>query len=66
MRMDLVEPLEFELDDIRPKKDEIKEKSMAKVIEFYMPKHFKRPVQGAPQAQSARIIEFCSQTKQSA
>jgi hypothetical protein len=39
---------------------------MAKVIEFYVPKHFKKPVQGAPQAQSARIIEFCSQTRKSA
>ena len=49
-----------------PQKDEIKDMVMAKVIEFYVPKHFKKPVQGAPQAQSARIIEFCSQTRKSA
>jgi len=44
----------------------IKEVVMAKVIEFYVPKNFWRPLKWAPQLQCAKVIEFCSQTKKSA
>jgi hypothetical protein len=50
----------------RPYKDEIEEMVMAIVIEFYVPKRFQRPLQGASQAQSAKVIEFSSQTRKSA
>jgi len=39
---------------------------MAKVIEFSVPKNFRRPLKWAPQMQCAKVIEFCSQTKKSA
>jgi hypothetical protein len=39
---------------------------MAKVIEFYIPTHFRKPVKLAPEPQSGKLIEFCSQTKKSA
>ena len=39
---------------------------MAKVIEFYIPKNFRKPLRTSPQPQLGRIIEFCSQTKRSA
>jgi hypothetical protein len=39
---------------------------MAKVIEFYVPKKFRRPLKWAPPMQSGKVIEFCSQTKKSA
>jgi hypothetical protein len=39
---------------------------MAKVIEFYIPTRFRRPVKGSQQAQSGKLIEFCSQTRKSA
>jgi hypothetical protein len=39
---------------------------MAKVIEFYVPKNFRRPLKWASQLQRGKIIEFCSQTKKSA
>jgi hypothetical protein len=39
---------------------------MAKVIEFYVPKNFLRPLKWVPQLQRGKIIEFCSQTKKSA
>lgn len=44
----------------------IKETVMAKVIEFYVPKNFRKPLKWAPQLQSGKVIEFCSQTKKSA
>jgi len=67
MRMDLVAPLECERGCSRPpRRNEIEEIVMAKVIEFYVPKRFQRPFQGASQAQSAKVIEFCSQTRKSA
>ena len=44
----------------------IKEGVMAKVIEFYVPKNFRKPLKWAPQLQCGRVIEFCSQTKKSA
>jgi hypothetical protein len=39
---------------------------MAKVIEFYIPKNFRRPFKSMVQSQHGKIIEFCSQTKRSA
>jgi hypothetical protein len=39
---------------------------MAKVIEFYVPKSFRKPLKWAPQLQCEKVIEFCSQTKKSA
>jgi hypothetical protein len=37
---------------------------MAKVIEFYVPKSFRRPLKSASQLQSEKVVEFCSQTKE--
>ena len=45
---------------------EMKEVVMAKVIEFYIPKRFRRPLKPVPQAQVGKIVEFCLQTKKSA
>jgi hypothetical protein len=40
---------------------------MAKVIEFYVPKNFRKPLQGwAPALHCGKIIEFCSPAKKSA
>jgi len=39
---------------------------MAQVIEFYVPKNFRKPLKWTPQLQSGRVIEFYSQTKKSA
>lgn len=39
---------------------------MAKVIEFYVPKNFRKPLKRAPQEQYGKVTEFCSQTKKSA
>ena len=39
---------------------------MAKVIEFYVPKNFRKPSKCASQLQCGKIIEFSSQTKKSA
>ncbi len=39
---------------------------MAKVIEFYVPKNFRKPLKWAPELHYGEIIEFCSQTKKSA
>jgi hypothetical protein len=39
---------------------------MAKVIEFYIPKNFRKPFRTAAQPQLGKIIEFGSQTKKSA
>ena len=36
---------------------------MAKVIEFYVPKNFRKPLRTAAQPQLGKIIEFCPQTK---
>ena len=44
----------------------IKEIFMAKVIEFYIPKDFRKPLKWAPQLRCGKVIEFCSQTKKSA
>ena len=39
---------------------------MAKVIEFYIPKNFRKPLNRAPQLQCGKIVEFSLQTKKSA
>jgi len=39
---------------------------MAKVIEFFVPKNFRKPLKWVPQLQCGKVIEFCSQTKKSA
>ena len=36
---------------------------MAKVIEFYIPKNFRKPLRTVAQTQLGKIIEFCPQTK---
>jgi len=45
---------------------EIREVVMAKVIEFYVPTRFRRPLKTAPQARFGKIVEFCAPTKKSA
>ena len=47
-----------------PRFTSIQETVMAKVIEFYIPKNFRKPMRTQPQI--GKIIEFCSQTKRSA
>ena len=39
---------------------------MATVIEFYVPKNFRKPLKRAPELQCGTILEFCSPTKKSA
>jgi len=39
---------------------------MAKVIEFYIPTNFRKPLRTSPQPQLGKIIEFCPRTKRSA
>jgi hypothetical protein len=39
---------------------------MAKVIEFYIPKNFRKALRTAAQPHLGKIIEFCPQTKRSA
>ena len=39
---------------------------MAKVIEFCIPKNFRKPLRAEAQPQFGKIIEFCPQTKRSA
>jgi hypothetical protein len=39
---------------------------MAKVIEFYIPTNFRKPLRRSRQPQLGKLIEFCSQTKRSA
>ena len=43
-----------------------KEIVMAKVIEFYIPTSFRRPLKPVAQLQPGKIIEFCLQTTKSA
>jgi hypothetical protein len=47
-------------------RNEIKEIVMAKVIEFYVPTTFRRPLKAAPQVQFGKIVEFCLPAKKSA
>jgi hypothetical protein len=39
---------------------------MAKVIEFYIPTSFRKPLKAAPRVQFGKIVEFCLPTKKSA
>ena len=39
---------------------------MAKVIEFYIPKNLRKRLNGAPQLQPGKVIEFCLRKKKSA
>ena len=39
---------------------------MAKVIEFYIPNNFRKPLKWAAQVQRGKVIEFCLQIKKSA
>jgi hypothetical protein len=39
---------------------------MAKVIEFYIPKNFRKSFRTAAPTQFGKLIEFCPQTKRSA
>ena len=39
---------------------------MAKVIEFYIPKNFKKPLTTVHQPQLGKVIEFRPETKRSA
>ena len=47
-------------------RNEIKEVVMAKVIEFYVPKNFRKPLKCTPALHCGKIIEFCLPTKKSA
>ena len=49
-----------------PRFTRIQEIVMAKVIEFYMPKNFRKLLRTVAQPQLGKIIEFCPQTKRSA
>jgi hypothetical protein len=40
-----------------------KKVAMAKVIEFYIPKNFRKSFQWVPEFQRGRLLEFCPQTK---
>ena len=44
----------------------IEEVAMAKVIEFYIPKNFRKSFKWVPELQRGKILEFCPQTKKSA
>jgi hypothetical protein len=44
----------------------IKEVAMAKVIEFYIPKNFRKSFKWVPELQRGKILEFCPQIKKSA
>jgi hypothetical protein len=48
---------------LRPRPKEV---AMAKVIEFYIPKAFRKPSKWIPEVQRGRILEFCPLTKKSA
>ena len=46
--------------------DAIKEVAMAKLLEFYIPKNFRKSLKWVPELQRGKILEFCPQTKKSA
>ena len=54
------------LKTIAAQRTEIKEIAMARIIEFYIPKNFRKTLKCAPQLQSGKVIEFCLQAKKSA
>ena len=68
MRMDLVDRLEVERgwESGQQKRNEIEEVVMAKIIEFYVPRNFRKLLKWASALQCGTIIEFCSPTKKSA
>ena len=39
---------------------------MAKVIEFYIPKNFRKSFKWAPELQRGEILDLCSPTRESA
>jgi hypothetical protein len=39
---------------------------MAKVIEFHIPKDFRKPLRAVPQAEFGKVVEFHPETKKSA
>ena len=39
---------------------------MAIIIEFYVPKSFRKPLRLAPPLRPGKVIAFCSETKKSA
>ena len=45
---------------------EMEEVVMAKVIQFYIPAHFRKPLNTAPQVRFGKLVEFCLPTKKSA
>jgi hypothetical protein len=49
-----------------PRFTRIQEIVMAKVIEFYLPKNFRKALKTVAQPQLGKIIEFCAQTKRTA
>jgi len=49
-----------------PRFTRIQEIVMAKIIEFHIPKNFRKPLRITAQPQPGKIIEFCPQTKRSA
>jgi hypothetical protein len=49
-----------------PRSNRLQEIVMAKVVEFYIPTNFRKPLRTSAQPQLGKIIAFCSQTKRSA
>ena len=45
---------------------DVQEVVMARVIEFYVPKNFRKPLKWAPALHCGKIIAFCAQTRKSA
>jgi hypothetical protein len=43
-----------------------REVAVAKVIEFYIPKNFRKSFKWTPELERGQILEFCPQTKKSA
>jgi hypothetical protein len=39
---------------------------MTKVIEFYIPKNFRRPMKRDPEIQRGKLLDFCALAKKSA
>jgi hypothetical protein len=46
--------------------DDLKDLTVAKVIEFYIPTKFAKPVKWMPSQLRGKVIEFCLPTKKSA
>jgi hypothetical protein len=49
-----------------PRFNRLRRNVMAKVIEFYIPKDFRKALRTAAQPRFGKIIEFCPQSKRSA